>query len=62
MAQKDWTEVLELFERKAPGYIGEFAGSEELFLPNENRPSPFGSGNFSAAELYQLQLTMTTQE
>jgi hypothetical protein len=53
MAQKDWNEVLDLFEQKAPGYIGEFAKSEELFLPGENRPSPFGgsSGNFSAAEL-----------
>jgi hypothetical protein len=53
MAQKDWTEVLDLFEMKAPGYIEEFSQSEELFLPSENHPSPFGggSGNFSAKEL-----------
>jgi len=53
LAQKDWTEVLDIFEQKASGYIGEFAGSNELFLPNENHPSPFGGafGNFSAAEL-----------
>jgi hypothetical protein len=59
VAQKDWTEVLELFEKKAPGYIEKFAGSDDLFLPDENRPNPFGSGsgNFSAAELYQPQLT-----
>ena len=52
MAQKDWTEVLGLFEEKAPGYIEGYAGSGELFLPSEKRPNPFGgSGNFSAAEL-----------
>ena len=53
MAQRDWNEVLGIFDEKAPEYLDSFLASDERFAPSETLPNPFGEGgeNFSAAQL-----------
>ena len=47
MSQKDWQEVLEIINKKAPNYFNEFIKSNEIYLPNQNSKNPFDKDRFS---------------
>jgi len=52
MAQKDWDEIITLFEKKQKGYIETFLNSEHIFLPNEELENIFSDSNdFSSVDL-----------
>ena len=48
MAQKDWTEVLQIIANEKQDYLLDFLASDEIFLPNVLQPNPFNetSKNF----------------
>ena len=52
MAQKDWDEIINIFEKKQKGYIEEFINSKDIFLPSEKQKNIFSDANdFSSNEL-----------
>jgi hypothetical protein len=52
MSQKDWVEVWELFEAKAPNLMDEYLFSDNIFLPNHQTENPYNptASNFSASD------------
>lgn len=52
MAQKDWDEIITLFEQKKKGYIKKFLKSENIFCPNDEQHNIFSDSNdFSSKDL-----------
>jgi len=53
MAQKDWTEVLQIISQENQDYLSDFLASDEIFLPNSSQTNLFNeaNGNLSASEL-----------
>ncbi len=52
MAQKDWDEILKIFEQKQKGYIKKFLNSKHIFLPNKEQQNIFSTSNdFSSKDL-----------
>ena len=47
MSQKDWQEVLEIIDKKAPNYFNNFVKSNEIYLPNKNSKNPFDKDKLS---------------
>jgi len=53
MSKKDWNEVWELLEAKAPNLMNRYISSDNVFLPNRQETNPYNpeASNFSASDL-----------
>jgi hypothetical protein len=53
MSKKDWNEVWELLEAKAPNLMNRYISSNNVFLPNRQEINPYNpeASNFSASDL-----------